>query len=201
MDTHHLPFRPVAVSGAPSTDARLADIIRWGRAFDRLGLAPSYGTGSHGNVSIRTAQGCLMSATRTFLGTITAAQFVEVVRCDVTTQPATVEYRGALLPSTDSLIHWHLYQWRPEVACVLHAHDALVLEHAAALNLSQTPREADAGSSELLTMIKPLAHHPYFLVKRHGFVATGRTADEAGALALAAHQQAEVLAHKKIAPV
>ena len=194
MAQQHLPFKPVRIGQHVTPDPRLADLMRWGRIFHKLGLAPSYGAGSHGNVSCRTPDGCLISATRTFLETITEAQFVELIGCDLTTPPPTVRYRGASAPSTDSLIHWYLYQQRPELSCVLHAHDALVLTHATALRLPQTARAADAGSADLLPLIVPLIQHPYFLVKAHGFVATGRTADEAGSLALAMHHRAETLA-------
>lgn len=156
-------------------------------------MAPSYGTGSHGNVSVRTPDGCLISATRTFLGTLTETQFVELVGCDLTTTPPTVRYRGALLPSTDSLIHWQLYQQRPDATCVLHAHDAATLTAAAALKLPITTRAADAGSPELLTLIRPLIHHAYFLVRAHGFVASGPRLDDVGALATNLHAQALAL--------
>ncbi len=155
-----------------------------------MGCAPSYGAGSHGNLSLRTRRGCLITATRTFLGALKQADFVEIVRCDPAAAPPTIWYLGRSQPSTDSLIHWQMYRWRPQIQCVLHAHDAGVLARAAALGLPQTSSAAQAGSPELIPLIKPLARRPYFLVKDHGFVAVGRTIEEAGELAAAIHKKA-----------
>ncbi len=171
-------------------DSRLSDLIRWGRLFHELGCAPSYESGSHGNLSVRTQQGCLITATQTFLGALEESHFVELVGCDLSAAPPTVLYRGKRPPSTDSLIHWQIYRWRKEVECVLHAHDSKTLTQADRLGLPQTTCAADAGSPELVPLIQPLAHHPYFLVREHGFVATGKTIEEAGQLAVSIHRRA-----------
>ncbi len=193
MAQNKLPFLLSSVNEPPIADPQLDELIRWGRLFDELGLAPSYGTGSHGNLSIRSKRGCLISATQTFLGTIEPSHFVEIIGCDERTAPPTILCRGALRPSTDSLIHWHLYQWRPETACVLHAHDPLTLAAADQLDIPQTERPADAGSPDLVELIRPLAQHSYFLVREHGFVAQAKTINEAGELALAVHRRAQQL--------
>lgn len=194
MGGRGLPFQPVPVPGETARHGLLPELIRWGRLFHEMGCAPSYGDGSHGNLSLRTERGCLITATKTFLGSLEESHFVEVVGCDFATTPPTVRYRGRLQPSTDSLIHWQLYQWREEVTCVLHAHDADVLRCARQMGIPQTERAVDAGSPELLPMIRPFAQEPYFVIKDHGFVAAGRTVEEEGEMALRIHERAVKLA-------
>lgn len=186
-----LPFHPVAVGEGPISDPRLPELIRWGQLFDQMGLAPSYGSGSHGNLSLRKGEGCLITGTQTFLGALTGSDFVEIVGCDLASRPPVVWYRGSRRPSTDSLIHWHLYQWRSDVQSVLHAHDAVVLRCAQTLGLPQTAQGADAGSLRIVEFIRPLVHHPYFLIRGHGFVSVGQTIEEAGEKAVSIHRQAQ----------
>ncbi len=192
---NQLPFEAVSMDDSPSPDPRLPKLIYWGRIFQEFGLAPSYGTGSHGNLSIRSKDGCLITATQTFLAMLKEKHFVEIVNCDLKVSPPVVRYRGTSSPSTDSLIHWHMYQWRPEVTCVMHGHDPLALTYAQQLGIPKTSWAADAGSPELVELIRPLAHHAYFLIRDHGFVAVGQTVEEVGELAMSVYTQAAALAH------
>ncbi|MCM8794251.1 MAG: class II aldolase/adducin family protein [Candidatus Omnitrophica bacterium] len=190
MAQNRLPFEILRVPGPPAGDPRLKELIRWGSVFHEMGLAPSYGKGSHGNLSVRSPAGCLITATQTFLGELEESDFVEITGCDFSVSPPVVSVRGKGRPSTDSLIHWSIYLWRPQTACILHAHDPLTLRYAEDLGFLQTVRPADAGSPELVDLIRPLAPEDYFLVRDHGFVASGATVFQAAQVALSAHKRA-----------
>ena len=139
---HRLLFDAVCTGDSPGSDEKLSQlIIQWERLFHDMGRSLSYGAGSHGNLSIQTKEGCFISATQTFLGAITELQFVQIIGCDMGASPSVVRYKGEVRPSTDSLIHWQVYQARPGVACVLHAHDAQVLRVAECLGLPQKKPE------------------------------------------------------------
>ena len=193
MQAGPLPFKPQATGEAPTQHPALPELIRWGRLFHEKGWTPPCKEGFPGNLSVRTEQGCLISATQAPLGALEEDLFVEIVECDLHTQPPTVRYRGAREPSTDSLVHWTLYQLKPEIQSILHAHDPKVLEAAERLKLPQTEREVAPGCAELLKLIEPLAEQSYFLMKGHGFVATGATVEEAGQRVLSIRQRAEAL--------
>ncbi len=77
---------------------------------------------------------------------------------------------------------------------MLHAHDPLTLKWADALGIPRTIHSADAGSPELLSLIQPIAHQPYFLVRDHGFVAAGPTVEDTGHLAVSIHEKAKLMA-------
>jgi len=168
-------FRTVFAGHEPPRDARLDELVNWCRRFARLGIVGK----AMGNLSFRTANGFIISPTGTDPTTIAREQFVEVVKADVAKRELTV--RGVGEPSSESMMHAAIYAARAEVNAVFHAHSDELLAAATRLELVVTEREQPYGTSELAAEImKILDGHDFFIIRNHGFVALGRTIDEAG---------------------
>ncbi len=177
-------FDAVVVDRAPVADTCIDVLIWWAARFAELGWTPSYGPGDHGNLSCRTPRGLMISARETSKATLRPDQFIEVTALDQTGPRPRATCRGLLLPSTDTLLHWRVYQLRPDVNAILHGHDKVALANAHALNLPITSVSAAQPSMALVDdACRLAAKHDYILLRDHGFLVLGGTADEAGELA------------------
>jgi ribulose-5-phosphate 4-epimerase/fuculose-1-phosphate aldolase len=189
-----IKYEPVARDRRPNRYAEMDRLAHWCRIFDEEGVAPVEGGASAGNLSFRTPSGFVITATRTRLKSdIPWHGFVEVVRTDWLDW--AVHYLGENPPSSDVFLHDSIYKARPDVNAVLHGHDPLVMERADALarefDLVVTPEATEFGLREdAEKTAAALGSHPYVIRRGHGFVAVGRTLDEAGELAVRVHRAA-----------
>lgn len=182
-------FRTVFIDKKAPKNPKLRELIFWGKIFSDLNLAPSYGKGSHGNLSFRHFGGCIITATLTNLKRLKESDFVEIIDCRRKGGEMTVFCKGVLKPSTDSVIHFLIYQARRDVNSVFHGHDTVVLEKVDQLNIAQTAKERPSGSYELFREIKKvLGRRNYLVVKKHGILSFGRTNKQAGERALKVHE-------------
>jgi len=187
MDDAVLPFDVTRVERRPPEHPALDELLAWARRFHALGWTPSYGPGDHGNMSVRSAAGCVVTATRTSKATLTREECVEVVGWEAPAARPKVSCRGLRPPSTDAVLHYELYRRHPAVGAILHGHDPQTLQAGDRLGL---PIVTGTMAWELLPDVVPLAgDHPYLLIAGHGFLALGPTLDAAGELALTMHQK------------
>ena len=187
-------FEAVIVHREAPQHPHLVLLIWWAKRLSELGLTPSYGPGDHGNLSCRTKDGLLITARATPKANLHAEHFVEIVDVDQTASslPATtstgqaglrVRCRGLRLPSTDTRLHFEVYQKRPDCQAIIHGHDASTMAKAHELKLPVTDRSAATPSVDLITEVCQLVrNHDYVLLRDHGFLALGRSIDEAGEL-------------------
>lgn len=169
--------------GCVPADPRNADLIRWCRRFDALGLAPAYPGGAHGNLSYRLAPGAgAFVITATGCGFGPALAEADLVRVDaVDIARGAVRATGARAPSSETLLHAALYARFPDAGAVLHGHSAWLLAQAAALGLPCTAREVPYGSRDLARAVLAVADRgPVVIMTGHGFVARGADLDAAG---------------------
>ncbi|MBL66909.1 MAG: hypothetical protein CMO74_00435 [Verrucomicrobiales bacterium] len=163
--------------------------------------------GSNGNVSQRHPEGgFLITGTqlRTKLG-LGPADFVHITGYEKTDTSYTAQYHGTRLPSSESLMHWHLYESFPEIGAVVHVHefndrlygdrtrwpDLKVAETARSgapgtIDLGEVAREAFADTTHYVILKD---HVPPWDQHRTGAVALGRTLAEAVARTLHIHEQ------------
>ncbi len=164
-------------------DGKVNRLIYWGRRFHELGLA----TNSAGNLSFRTKNGFVITATGINLGTIEKEDLVEVLKVEVEKGQILVYVSGGLFPSKESLLHSEIYRLRGEINAVFHAHDPLVLEFADELGIPSTETEQPGGSYELAKEASKLLRLTegvkYFVLRNHGIVSMGETLEAAGRLA------------------
>jgi L-fuculose-phosphate aldolase len=168
-------FQTIFAGHEPPCDARIDELVKWCRKFAGLGIVGK----AMGNVSFRTVNGFIISPTGTDPATIANRQFVEVIKSDSVARELTV--RGAVEPSSESMMHAAIYGARLEINAVFHAHNDLLLAAAQRLGLAVTEREQPYGTPELAReILKILDGHLFFIMRNHGFVSLGRTTDDAG---------------------
>ena len=177
-------FETVLVEQDAPCDPRIAQLIWWAARFAELGFTPSYGPGDHGNLSCRAPHGLIITARQTNKARLIPDQFVEVINGPAVLQAgAPIECRGLRLPSTDTLMHVRIYALRPELQAILHGHDHAALAKADRLHIPVTRISAATPSLALIDEVCGLAReHDYLLMRDHGFLALGRSIDDAGEL-------------------
>ena len=178
-------FETVFVERCAPTSEYIDELIVWCKKFSELGIAPLHETGSHGNLSVRTEKGFIITGAGTNLGKMSEKEFVEVV----SVSGNKVDVRGLVDPSSESTLHQAIYSARPDVNAIFHGHDVKVMENAEKLGISVTEKEELYGTPELMEQAKKLCKNNYFILKNHGMVALGATMKEAGALAEKIHMR------------
>jgi len=149
-------------------DPRLAELVRVGKALADKGFCPQ----NSGNLSLRTSSGFLITAAGSELGRLTLASFVLVK--DVELDKKKVVCAGKSQPSSEAMMHKMIYDARPDVHVILHAH-ALDLQAAVA-----TPKEYPYGTLEFAqSAVEGLQTHDLVILKNHGFVSVGETVEAA----------------------
>ena len=196
------------------SDELAPDVAALSQACDALSardlLAPYTNgefIGSNGNVSQRSDQGgFLITATqlRSKHG-LGPEDFVRITNCEQTAASFTTHFHGAKLPSSESLMHWHLFESFPEITAIVHVHefnDRLYGDPARwpELNIVETARPGVPGTIDLGEVAREAFAAPphYVILKDHvppwdpdrtGTVILGRTLDEAIERTLNTHEQ------------
>ena len=162
----------------------LPELRHWCRIFHDHGLAPPYPGGSSGNLSFRAGNSFIITGTAIGLkDNLADDAFVEVVSCDLAAGRLAV--RGCRQPSSEAMLHSLLYRHFPAVGAVFHGHHERITQEAAALGLPVSPSPLPYGSKELAEAAQRLAEKGNFFVLRdHGFVATGLDMASCGILCL-----------------
>ena len=190
-------FETVFVSKNPPDDDRVDELIYWSWRFDELGLAPK----SAGNLSFRTKNGFVITATGVALKDAARDNLVEVLKVEVGEAQIVVDARGKVVPSKESVLHSEIYELKPEINAVFHIHDQLVVELVDELNLPCTEGEQPRGSYELVTeanrLLRLTTEAKYIVLRNHGIISMGETLEEAGKLAEDINKTAQDVAQKK----
>lgn len=184
-------------SGRPLTadtlaDPRLDRLAEWGSRLAAAGLSPE----ASGNLSCRSENGFLITATGVPLGAIHPENWVEVTGVDDAAGGALVIHsNGVAEPSRDAAVHAALYEHRSAAGAVFHLHVGNLDELHDRIGVAATRRYFPAGTIESVAEIRDfLAGHSevrYFILIDHGIVAWGPTIDEAGAEVLARQRALE----------
>ncbi|MCD6403136.1 MAG: class II aldolase/adducin family protein [Candidatus Aenigmarchaeota archaeon] len=180
-------FEVKFVSNEVPKDKLLETLKKWCKIFDETGLAPFDGKRNYGNLSFRTEKGFIITASGKNFRQMKDDDFVLVERCDV--EKKVVYAHGKKEPSSESMMHYVIYQKRKDINAVFHGHDAIVLEKAEKLNLPIT-KEVSYGTVELVREVEKFLENDYIVLKNHGFVSLGNTMEKAGILALKMHNKA-----------
>jgi ribulose-5-phosphate 4-epimerase/fuculose-1-phosphate aldolase len=109
-------------------DLLAAELVHWCRTFDHLGLAPDYGRGSCGNLSYRVGGGFIITPTGAYFSSIQECDLVSVIACDFENKRVTVV--GDREPSSETMLHYEIYQRREDVKAVFHGHGEEIVRHA-----------------------------------------------------------------------
>lgn len=187
-------FVPQRRDSKPRWHPDMDRLAYWCSVFDSEGMAPVEGGASAGNLSFRTIGGFVITPTRSRLKTgIPWDSFVEVVRAN--RLDWEIHYLGQNPPSSDSFLHERIYAMRTDVTAVFHGHDDAVLRCADRLgkefDIAVTSDEMVFGTKvDADVTAEQLGQKPYIIRKGHGFLAVGKTMEEAGEWSLRVHRRA-----------
>jgi len=184
-------FKTIFISDEVPEDKGIKDLKHWCNQFHKNKLTLPNEEASTGNLSFRTDDGFIITATT--LKTkenLSNDTFVRVVNYDVYKNAIYAE--GKQEPSCESIMHFLIYNTRGEVNAIFHGHDNSIVKNAEKLKLPVTQEEAPPGTIELANeVLAVLSDNNFIVVKNGGFVSLGRTMKEAGELALKIHKKAK----------
>ncbi|MDD5278297.1 class II aldolase/adducin family protein [Acidithiobacillus sp.] len=186
---------------AASDQAEITTLQDWRDVFfarQLIGADPQrYGGIGFGNVSCRSTQGFLVSATQTGeLPTMSAENFCMVTGWDI--RGNNIHAKGPKPPSSEALSHAACYDACSDIHWVFHVHSPVLWEAAARLDMPATPLDAEYGTpamAEAISSIIRNAHLPVLLQMaghEDGIIAAGNSAAQCGALLLEAVLRAQL---------
>lgn len=128
------------------------EIDAWRSIFKQTGtigqIADRYDGYGFGNLSRLSPDGFLISGTQTgVLETTSIADYAEVTSWD--SRKNSVQSRGQVKPSSESLTHAVIYETCPEVVCVFHLHSPDIWNAATVLGIPITDPEITYGTPEM----------------------------------------------------
>ncbi|MFA5364728.1 MAG: class II aldolase/adducin family protein [Candidatus Bathyarchaeia archaeon] len=184
MKEGKIRFNTVFGSDATPSDAKLLELKQWCEKFQKNGLTPEVEGTYTGNLSFRSNEGFIITASGLRdKENLTDDSFVYVKSYDEKTNTFIVE--GKKRPSSESIMHYRLYKANNEVDAVFHGHSNIIVANAKKLDLPITEKEYESGTPELATEVtKGLGNNAGVVLKNHGFVTVGKTMKQAGDLAL-----------------
>ncbi|MBI5611801.1 MAG: class II aldolase/adducin family protein [Gammaproteobacteria bacterium] len=185
-----LRFTPAA----PLEFAPLRALNAWRTLLHRLGLIgrdpARYGGVGFGNVSQRlpgTPGDFAISGTQTGdLAVLGAEHYALIEKCDIVRN--SVEARGPIAPSSESLTHAMLYRLNADIHYVFHGHSPQIWRHARALGIPVTSPDVAYGTPAMAAEIERLYRAGILFAQGivamgghdDGVVAFGARAEDAG---------------------
>ena len=139
-----------------------------------------------GNFSVRIAGGMAITATGSNLALLEKDDIVFVSRCSM--EDMKVEYIGVNEPSSETFLHHEIYQCRPDVTAIAHAHN--IPESSKMVGIvKETIREEPYGTAAFAGLAcETLGEKESIIVlKNHGYLAVGKSLREAVGLMIATH--------------
>jgi len=169
-------FKTILNNEILTFDSRLEELKYWCKIFHKKNLAPPYEGGSFGNLSFR------LSPTGSSIGLkeeLANDCFVKVTDCDM--EKHLVFASGNRNPSSESMMHYAIYEQRPQINAIFHGHCNKLLQNTNILGIAQTEKEEDYGTIQLVNLVLKLSKKDNFLnIKNHGFISLGDSMNEAG---------------------
>ena len=194
MKEGKIRFNIIFVSDEVPSDARI-ELKEWSERFQRNGLTPEIEGNYTGNLSFRSREGFVITASGLkSKENLSNDCFVYVKNYDE--QSNTVYIEGSRQPSSEAVMHFLIYKTRKEVNAIFHGHNDAIIMNAEKLGFPVTEKEHEPGTIELAKeVLKVLGDKKLIVLKNHGFVSLGRTMKEAGELALATLKRSKELAN------
>jgi len=196
MKEEKIRFNIIFVSDEVPSDARI-ELKEWSERFQRNGLTPEIEGNYTGNLSFRSREGFVITASGLkSKENLSNDCFVYVKNYDE--QSNTVYIEGSRQPSSEAVMHFLIYKTRKEINAIFHGHNDAIIMNAEKLGFPVTEKEHEPGTIELAKeVLKVLGDKKLIVLKNHGFVSLGRTMKEAGELALATLKRSKELANFK----
>ena len=162
-------------------------MIKAGRASGQMGMKDENG----GNISVKTKDGLIIKRTGAHPFRLKISDFVLVVKAD----KDTVWVKGRYEPSSESRLHYFTYLARPDINCLFHAHDFLVLKSAARFKEVAYLKHFSYGTMESARAVARAAKkHDYIVQKNHGVIALGKNIKTALDIIIKYHEKFKSIA-------
>ena len=191
MTEKRVKFKTIFVSDEAPHDKEIEELKHWCNQFHKNKLTLPIEGASTGNLSCRTEDGFIITAS--MLKTkenLSNDSFVRVINYDV--YKNTVYAEGKREPSCESIMHFLIYNSRDDIKMIFHGHESSIVKHAEKLKLPVTEDEAPPGTIELANeVLAVLGNNNFIVIKNGGFVSFGSTMKEAGELAIKIHKKAQ----------
>ncbi|MDP7282264.1 MAG: class II aldolase/adducin family protein [Candidatus Undinarchaeales archaeon] len=142
--------------------------------------------GSSGNISVRTKDGFLITASGTTLDKLSADDFVLVTDCDLKNRIVAAE--GKANPSSEAILHFLIYKTNPSANAIVHTHAGAFLNEAkvATSGFLCTNNFLNYGTLELAyDVVKTMGKNDFLVIKEHGAISVGDSVKEATDLMIA----------------
>ncbi|PIE65462.1 MAG: hypothetical protein CSA26_03860 [Desulfobacterales bacterium] len=164
----------------------LEQLNHWAWIFSQTGLMPVHNEGAYGNMSYRTNNHSFV-ITRT--GMRPKRQLDNYDFCHVEFYDKKKQgffYSGKHKPSSESFLHYSIYQQFEDVGAIMHGHSNLLNEWAAQLYIPVTSHFYDYGTIALANSALEIISmkDKIIVLKEHGFIAVGHTIAKTGQLVL-----------------
>ena len=184
MEEVRIKFKTIFIDDVVPEEKKIDELKKWCDQFNNSNLTPEVDGKSSGNLSFRTEDGFIVTASG--LKTkeeLTKDSFVFVDNYDVYNNTFYAE--GKQEPSSESIMHFLIYNTRGDVRAIFHGHNDSIVENAEKLKIPVTEEEQEPGTMEMANeVLSIIGNNDFVVIKNHGFVALGKTMKEAGELAL-----------------
>ena len=169
---------------------KINELKKWGKKFSEMGFIPHYKNekepkrlSSAGNLSFRNNNGFIITASYSDLANLRDEDFVEVKNVELNRKKIWVN--GRKDPSSESMLHYTIYQKRSDINAIFHGHCKELLENFIELGLKSTVYSAPYGSLKLVnSVIEVLGNENFLVMIDHGFLSFGTSIDNAGKIVL-----------------
>jgi ribulose-5-phosphate 4-epimerase/fuculose-1-phosphate aldolase len=197
MKEGKIRFNTSFVSAEVPSDDKIDELKEWSERFQRNCLTPEFEGNYTGNLSFRSGEGLVITASGLkSKQNLSNDCFVYVKNYDE--QSNTIYVEGSRQPSSEAAMHYLIYKTRKQVNAVFHGHNKAIIMNAEKLGFPVTEREHEPGTIALAReALKVLGNNKLIVLKNHGFVSVGGTMKEAGELALATLKRCKELANFK----
>ena len=175
-------FQEKSITNAPQIDK----LKNWGKQLSKLGFIPHYKNeqepdrlSSAGNLSFRMNKEFVITASYSDLSNLRDEDFIHIKGVDLRQKKIWVN--GKREPSSETMLHYSIYQKRNDINAIFHGHSTKLLNNCKRLGLKSTLYEAQYGSLELVnSVLEVLEDANFLIIKNHGFLSFGRTITQAG---------------------
>jgi len=190
MDEKRVKFKTIFISDEIPDEKEIEELKQWCNQFHKNNLILPINNASTGNLSFRSDDGFIITATT--LETkenLNNDSFVRAINYDVYKNTFYVE--GKKEPSSESIMHFLVYNSRDDINAIFHGHSKPISNNAEKLGLTTTKNEVPPGTIELANeVLDVIEENKIIVIKNAGFVSFGRTIKEAGDLAIKTHLKA-----------
>ena len=191
METYEgIKFKTEFIGGACPVSEKLRRLNHWVYIFGELGLAPVHPEGAYGNHSFRE-EGNRFVITKTGMKPSEKLLASDYCLVEEDLQKGLFLVQADHEPSSESFLHSLIYRNFSDVQVIMHGHSLLLNRYAETLGIEETEKECAYGTRELAESALDVCERgaSFFILKNHGFVATGVDVETTAALVLRHYQQ------------